>query len=70
MGYLDYLALKYPHLVEVSSIGKSFEGRSLKIIKVSSGADKNGEAKPAIWIDAGMYNLKLLTEPYFKIFYM
>ncbi|XP_058794270.1 carboxypeptidase A2-like [Phymastichus coffea] len=55
MGYLDYLAEKYPQLVEVMSIGESFEGRALKVVKVSTGADKNGESKPSIWIDAGMH---------------
>lgn len=53
MGYLDYLEVKYPQLVEVFSIGKSFEGRALKVIKVSTGANRNGEPKPSIWIDAG-----------------
>ncbi|XP_001602586.2 carboxypeptidase A2-like [Nasonia vitripennis] len=55
MGYLDYLASKYPQLVEVFSIGKSFEGRALKVIKVSTGAKRNGEPKSSIWIDAGMH---------------
>ncbi|XP_023248304.1 carboxypeptidase A2-like [Copidosoma floridanum] len=55
MGYLDYLASKYPQIVEVVSIGKSFEGRPLKIVKVSTGANVNGEPKPTIWIDAGMH---------------
>lgn len=54
MGYLDYLAERYPELVEVMSIGESFEGRPLKIVKVSTGANKSGESKPSIWIDAGM----------------
>jgi murein tripeptide amidase MpaA len=53
MGYLDHLAFKYPQIAEVLSIGKSFEGRALKIIKISTGANKNGEQKPSIWIDAG-----------------
>ncbi|XP_014230662.1 carboxypeptidase A2-like [Trichogramma pretiosum] len=55
MGYLDYLKEKYPHLVEIESIGKSFEGRDLMVAKISTGVDKNGEPKPSIWIDAGMH---------------
>jgi hypothetical protein len=31
-------------------IGKSSEGRDLKLLKVSTGSEKN---KPAIWIDGG-----------------
>lgn len=53
MQYLDYLASEYPQLVKVQSIGKSYEDRALKIVKISSGPGKSGEPKPAIWIDAG-----------------
>lgn len=61
MDFLDYLASEYPQLVKVKSIGKSYEDRALKIIKISSGPGKNGEPKPAIWIDAGSYNRSELS---------
>ena len=48
-AYLDELAATYPNLVTVFSIGQSFEGRDLKMIKISS----NPEANQKIWIDAG-----------------
>ncbi|CAG0886878.1 unnamed protein product [Darwinula stevensoni] len=48
--YLDELAASYPDLVTVFSIGESFEGRDLKMIKISSGV-----ATQKIWIDAGIH---------------
>lgn len=33
--YLDYLALNYPKLVTVSKCGESYEGRTVKCIKIS-----------------------------------
>ena len=50
---MNYLRDKYPHLVEITSLGKSFEGRDLMIATVSTGVNKKGDQKPAIWIDAG-----------------
>lgn len=31
-GFLDYLAQTYPKIVSVNTIGKSYEGRDLKVI--------------------------------------
>ncbi|XP_015109546.1 carboxypeptidase B [Diachasma alloeum] len=55
MKYLEYLAFTYPTLVELETIGHSFEGQPLKVVKVSTGRGKSGAAKPAVWIDAGMH---------------
>ena len=33
--YLDYLANKYPELVSIEFIGKSFEGREMRVAKVN-----------------------------------
>jgi hypothetical protein len=62
LRYLDYLSLKYPDIVEVLTIGKSSLGQPLKVIKISTGQfTKNGEVKPAVWIDGGEFNrLRLL----------
>ncbi|CAG7729391.1 unnamed protein product [Allacma fusca] len=49
----DSLASNYPDLVEVLDIGKSFEGRPLRVIKIST--SKTNEKKPAIWIDGGIH---------------
>nr|XP_031827673.1 carboxypeptidase B-like [Nomia melanderi] len=53
--YLEYLAFKYPSMVELITIGHSFEGQPIKMVKISTGPNKDGEAKPAVWIDAGMH---------------
>lgn len=39
--YLDALQAKYPHLVEVKVIGKSFEQRVLKSLRISMSATNN-----------------------------
>lgn len=48
-----YLSEHYPHLVELMPIGKTSEGRPLKVVKISSGQTRENDIKPAIWIDAG-----------------
>lgn len=45
--------MSYPSLVEVITIGHSYENQPIKMIKISTGPNKEGEAKPAVWIDAG-----------------
>jgi len=54
-GYLDYLAQTYPDICSVTTIGKSVEGRPLKMIKISSSRGRNERAsKPAFYIDGGI----------------
>ncbi|XP_050426299.1 carboxypeptidase B-like isoform X2 [Adelges cooleyi] len=55
LDYLMYLSENYPHLVELLPIGKTAEGRPLKVVKVSSGQPRENMKKPAIWIDGGMH---------------
>ncbi|XP_045775011.1 carboxypeptidase B-like [Maniola jurtina] len=50
-GFMDYLAKTYPKIVSVNSIGKSFEGRDLKVLRISNGAPDN----KAILIDGGIH---------------
>lgn len=52
-SYMIYLAKKYQPMVTMESIGKSYEGREMKILKVC----KSGTCgqKPAIWIDGGIH---------------
>ena len=52
---MEYLALTYPNIAEVITIGHSYEGQPIKMIKISTGTNKEGEVKPAIWIDAGEF---------------
>ncbi len=53
-GYLNYLADTYPRLVQLVSIGSSFEGRPLYVVRISS---SSSGTNPAIWIDGGTTNL-------------
>ncbi|XP_019868142.1 carboxypeptidase B isoform X2 [Aethina tumida] len=50
-GYMDYLAETYPDLCSVQTIGKSIQGRPIKVLKVSG--KKN--TKRAIWVDGGIH---------------
>ncbi|KAL0119104.1 hypothetical protein PUN28_009602 [Cardiocondyla obscurior] len=51
LGYLDYLAETYPDVCSVQTIGKSVEGRLLKVLRISNGKTN----APAIWIDGGIH---------------
>ncbi|XP_013148300.1 PREDICTED: carboxypeptidase B-like [Papilio polytes] len=50
-GFMDYLAKTYPKIVSVNTIGKSYEGRDLKILRISNGEPTN----KAIFIDGGIH---------------
>ncbi|XP_021192893.3 carboxypeptidase B [Helicoverpa armigera] len=50
-GFLDYLAKTYPSIVSVNSIGKSHEGRDLKVLRISDGKKTN----KAVFIDGGIH---------------
>ncbi|XP_055615763.1 carboxypeptidase B-like [Toxorhynchites rutilus septentrionalis] len=49
--FMDYLAVTYPDLCSVRTIGKSVEGRDLKVLRISNGNPSN----KAIWIDGGIH---------------
>lgn len=51
--YLDSLATKYPKLVTVQTIGKSFENRDIKTITISD--NQSNDAKNTILVDAGIH---------------
>ncbi|XP_078032725.1 carboxypeptidase B [Augochlora pura] len=53
--YMEYLSLRYPKMVEMTTIGHSYEGQPIKMVKISTGPNKDGSPKPAVWIDAGMH---------------
>ncbi|KOB52182.1 hypothetical protein OBRU01_26274, partial [Operophtera brumata] len=50
-GFMDYLAKTYPSIVSVKSIGKSYEGRDLKVLRISNGQATN----KAVFIDGGIH---------------
>ncbi|KAG7312132.1 hypothetical protein JYU34_001590 [Plutella xylostella] len=49
--FMDYLAKTYPSIISVNSIGKSHEGRDLKVLRISDGKPTN----KAVWIDGGIH---------------
>jgi murein tripeptide amidase MpaA len=54
---LHQLAAQFPHLMELRSIGKSFEGRDIWCAVVTSGGDDR--EKPALWIDGNIHASEL-----------
>jgi len=50
--YIDQLSQDHSDIVAVETIGKSYEGRDLKVIKISSNPSAK---KPVIFIDAGIH---------------
>ena len=54
MNYLECLQQRYSDRCEIIDIGKSVEGRSIKVIKIRQ-PSSNGQVKPAIWIDGGIH---------------
>ncbi|KAJ8950620.1 hypothetical protein NQ318_010819 [Aromia moschata] len=60
-AYLAQLATDYPDIVTTETIGKSFEGRNLTLIKISSGA--GGSTKPAIYFQAAIHAREWIAPP-------
>lgn len=50
--YLDELARQNSYICSLEIIGKSYEGRALKVIKI--GVPRQ-QPKPIVWIDAGIH---------------
>lgn len=51
--YLEALAIKYPQLVRLQKIGKSYEGRDMNILRIKSPLNNLSTVK--IFIDAGIH---------------
>ena len=54
MRYLACLSTRFPDLAQIINIGKSVEGRELRVIKIGK-PRHDGGSKPAIWIDGGIH---------------
>ncbi|CAK9834108.1 Carboxypeptidase B [Anthophora retusa] len=50
-NYLNYLTKTHGDVASLITIGNSYEGRAMKVLKLSTG----GRNKPAIFIDAGIH---------------
>jgi len=53
-AHLDALASRHPDKAETFSIGKSYEGRDLKVIRISNNL-ASSDNKPMIWVDGGIH---------------
>ncbi|KAF5305651.1 hypothetical protein FQA39_LY18970 [Lamprigera yunnana] len=51
-AYLNQISSQYPNLVQLETIGQSYEGRNLRVVKISTNPSAN---KPIIFIDAGIH---------------
>ncbi|MDP1678668.1 MAG: M14 family metallopeptidase [Candidatus Nitrotoga sp.] len=58
---LQSILARYPNLVRLSSIGKSFEGRDIWLLSITN--YKTGEAheKPAFWVDGNIHATELAS---------
>lgn len=52
--YLDCLARRHADKVELITIGRSYEGRAMRVVKIGRGGGSGG-SKPAVWIDGGIH---------------
>jgi hypothetical protein len=49
------LQRKYPHLADISSIGKSRQGRDQLLLTITSKATGAADKKPAMWVDGAIH---------------
>lgn len=54
-SWYDNLTTEYPDLVEKHKYGKSYEGRDLWAVEISSNQDTKVEEKPGVLIDGGIH---------------
>lgn len=52
---LQAYAAEFPTLVNVESMGKSYEGRDIWIVTVTNSATGPAEEKPAFWVDGNIH---------------
>ncbi len=52
---LHAFAREYPQLVQVESIGKSYEGRDIWLVTVTNTATGAANEKPALWVDGNIH---------------
>ncbi|XP_041984629.1 carboxypeptidase B-like [Aricia agestis] len=50
--HIEFLAKKYPDLITLQTLGNSFQGRRMKLVKISSNPNASN---PIIFVDAGIH---------------
>lgn len=59
--WLEKVEARYPHLVELKTIGKTFENHDIRVVKLGLPAEKGNATTPStgrkgvFWIDAGIH---------------
>ncbi|XP_041969206.1 carboxypeptidase B-like [Aricia agestis] len=61
-AYLDEIAAKYPDTVTLVEPAKSFEGRTIKYLKIST-TNFEDDSKPVIFIDGGIHSREWISPP-------
>jgi murein tripeptide amidase MpaA len=56
---LQGYAAEYPQLVRLESIGKSYEGRDIWLVTVTSFSSGEDKHKPALWVDGNIHATEL-----------
>lgn len=51
---LQAMAKAYPQLTELESIGKSYQGRDIWVLKITDKATGPAEDKPGVWVEGGI----------------
>ena len=52
---LQDLAKEHPHLMQVDSIGKSYQGRDVWLVTLTNKATGAASEKPALWVDGNLH---------------
>lgn len=64
-SFMDRLAEMYPRMLSIESIGKTSEGREMRIMRISSPSQGRqvNNSKPIFWIDAGIHAREWAAPP-------
>ena len=56
---LQAYAAEFPHLVALESLGQSYEGREIWLLRVTCFATGPDPEKPALWVDGNIHSVEL-----------
>ena len=56
---LQAFATEFPHLVKLESLGQSYDGREIWILRVTCFATGPDWEKPALWVDGNIHSVEL-----------
>ena len=59
VSILHAYAEEYPRLVQLESIGQSYEGRDIWVVTATNRATGPAEEKPAFWVDGNIHSTEV-----------